>query len=585
MLDIPKKLRSFYSPFGPLAFSLRFLSRKRGLILGVVAASFISTYARLLIPIFIGDSVTAIEGNSLSNLIHFAYLIILVSVISAVLQFVVNYGSLYTSQAYSYNLRKTMINRVIHKNTIFFENQTSGDLLSRLTMDIEATRNFVMVTLAQLIPTIFMIGISVYLLYTINPVFSLTFLLTVPVLIYIGIVFQRKQRGHWRSIRNHYGRMNEELQENIVGQRVVRGYLAENSEIGKFTGTTDDYFQEYNTVARMRGFYNNLMPLIVSGAASVILAVGGYLDFLSGASVGPLVAALNIFSQMSFPISFLGRMIVFSENASAGISRMSIILDDKDMENTEKTSGRLSDGDLEFRDVNFRRDKRELLRDINLKFRKGEFTGITGRTGSGKTTLINLISRFYEPTSGEITIGGKPISEIPLSVIRSDVASVYQEISLLSGSIRENISFGGKYSEDEITMAGDMACLTELVSSLPGGYETVIGERGITLSGGQRQRVAIARALVRKPSILILDDATSSVDPETELKIFRNVRKGMPGIITIIVSHRESALHYSDRIVILKDGVASEVEDGEEISDLIELRLPEEEGEGYARDL
>lgn len=579
MSDILKKIRSFYSPFSPLAFAIRFLRNRKGIILGIIAVSFISTYARLLIPIYIGDSVTEIEGSNFNGLLHFAYLIMVVSAVSAGLQFFVNYGSLYTSQAYSYNLRKTMINRVLHKKTSFFENQTSGDLLSRLTMDIEATRNFVMVTLSQLIPTIFMIGISVYLLFTINPLFSLTFLLTVPILVYIGMIFQRKQRGHWRSIRNHYGRMNEEIQENIVGQRVVRGYLSEDREIDKFTGTTNDYFQEYNTVAGLRGFYNNLMPLIVSGSASVILAVGGYLDFLSGSTVGPLVAALNIFSQMSVPVSFLGRMIVFSENASAGISRMSIVLDGEEMEDTGRKEGKLPDGDLEFRKVNFTRNRREILKNVNLRFRKGEFTGITGKTGAGKTTLINLISRFYEPESGEITLGNIPISSLPLSVLRSNIASVYQEISLLSGSIKENICFGGEYTDEAVHEAAEMACLTELVTSLPERYESVIGERGITLSGGQRQRVAIARALIRKPSILILDDATSSVDPETELKIFQNIRKGLPDIIVIIVSHRESALHYSDRIVLLKDETAIEVDCSNQISDIIELRMPEYRGE------
>ncbi len=578
MISIRKRLKVLSGPFYPLTFSLSFLKNKKFIIGVIIALALVSTYARLLIPIYIGDSVTSIEGSNVSSLIHYGYLIIAVSALSGFLQFFVSYGAQYTSQYYSYNLRKKLMGNVIRKNSRFFEKQTSGDLLSRLTMDIEATRNFVMITLSQLIPTFFMIGISLYLLYTINPIFSVTFLVTVPVLVYIGMVFQRKQRGHWRTIRAHYGRMNEEIQENIVGQRVVRSYQAEDRESGKFTGTTDAYFEEYNTVARLRGFYNNLMPLVVSASASVILAAGGYLDFISGAAVGPLVAALNIFSQMSAPVSMLGRMIVFSENASAGIGRMSVILDEYENEDLQESGGAFPEGDLEFRNVDFERNGKKILTDVNLRFEKGEFVGITGKTGAGKTTLVNLISRFYEPSSGDITVGSEPIDRIPLPILRNNVSTVYQEISLLSGSVRENISFGGDYTIEEIREAAQMACISDFIDSLPDGYDSIVGERGITLSGGQRQRVAIARALIRKPYILILDDATSSVDADTELRLYKNIRRSIPGSITLVVSHRESALAFSDRIILISSGTTEEVNDRSQIAGIIGLRMPETGG-------
>ncbi|MCL4437753.1 MAG: ABC transporter ATP-binding protein [Thermoplasmataceae archaeon] len=578
MISIRKRLKVLSGPFYPLTFSLSFLKNKKFIIGVIIALALVSTYARLLIPIYIGDSVTSIEGSNVSSLIHYGYLIIAVSALSGFLQFFVSYGAQYTSQFYSYNLRKKLMGNVIRKNSRFFEKQTSGDLLSRLTMDIEATRNFVMITLSQLIPTFFMIGISLYLLYTINPIFSVTFLVTVPVLVYIGMVFQRKQRGHWRTIRAHYGRMNEEIQENIVGQRVVRSYQAEDRESGKFTGTTDAYFEEYNTVARLRGFYNNLMPLVVSASASVILAAGGYLDFISGAAVGPLVAALNIFSQMSAPVSMLGRMIVFSENASAGIGRMSVILDEYENEDLQESGGAFPEGDLEFRNVDFERNGKKILTDVNLRFEKGEFVGITGKTGAGKTTLVNLISRFYEPSSGDITVGSEPIDRIPLPILRNNVSTVYQEISLLSGSVRENISFGGDYTIEEIREAAQMACISDFIDSLPDGYDSIVGERGITLSGGQRQRVAIARALIRKPYILILDDATSSVDADTELRLYKNIRRSIPGSITLVVSHRESALAFSDRIILISSGTTEEVNDRSQIAGIIGLRMPETGG-------
>ncbi len=576
---IRKKLVRVSDVFQPLLFSRPYLHGKSKYLAVVLAAGFLSTFARLLIPIYIGDAVSSIELRNISGVIGFAFLIIYVSIISGVLNFVVGYGSQYLSQKYAYNLRNNVVNHLVRKKFHYFETKTSGDLLSRCTMDIQATRNFILATLSQLLPTLFMIGIALYLLITLNIYYAMIFLVTVPVLIYLGMVFQKKQRTHWRSIRNYYGSMSEKLQENIVGQRVVRGFSAQNQEEEKFTDTTNDYYGEYMDVAYLRGTYNNLMPLTVSAAASAILIFGGYTDVITGISVGGLVAAINIFSLITAPVSSLGRLIVFSENARAGIGRINEVIGPDDEEYIEKSGGKFPKGSLGFNSVNFSRAGRKILRNINLQINPGEFFGLTGSTGSGKTSMVNLITRYYDPDSGDITIGGVNIKNIPLSLLRTSVRVVPQEISLLSGTIRDNIAFGDREAPIEtIKKAASIAMISDFIEGLPDGYETLVGERGITLSGGQRQRVAIARAVVTVPEILILDDATSSVDPETELEIFKNIKREFPEIITVIVTHRESALKFSDKMGKIDHGTLEEVSDMNEVLNIVGSIFPETAG-------
>lgn len=555
---IRKKIGEALGVFAPLIFSLKYVRGKRWALAAVITASIIATITRLLVPIYIGDSVSSIQNLQYSSVEVDAVLILVVSVISGGVQFVVNYGSQFISQTYAYNLRKTVFANLVRKKFGFYEEQTSGDLLSRATMDIQASRNFVLSTSAQLIPTLFMIVFAFILLLTINVDFAGIFTVAVPALIVIGIVFQKKQRTHWRRIRTYYGQMNEHLQENIVGNRVVRGFSAEDDEYQKFSDTTESYYGEYMEVARLRGKYNNLMPLVVSAAATGILLYGGFISIIGSSVVGPLVSAINIFSMMSFPVSFLGRLIVYSENARAGISRIETILSSESNEELEKDGKSLPGGDLEFNGVYFTRGGRDILHDISFSIKKGEFVGLTGRTAAGKSSMINLVPRFYDPSRGSIRIGGVDVRTVSLESLRRVVALVPQEITLLSGSLVENIAFGNvKSNIDEIKWAARIARISDFIESLPDAYDTVVGERGLTLSGGQRQRVAIARALLTRPEILILDDATSSVDPETELEIFRNIRREAAGTTVIIVTHRESALKFSDRVLTVTDGELS----------------------------
>ncbi len=554
--------KGFLGVFYPVLFAAKYLAGKRSVMITVMAAGVFASVTRLLIPVYIGDAITAIESRSYAGVLHVSIFIMIVSSITGALQFVVSYGSQYISQRFEFSLRDSVFHHLIRKKFSFFEKETSGDLLSRTTMDIHAIRNFLNNMFSQMLPTIFLIIFALYFLLTINPYFALIFLVSVPMLIYAGIAFQRKQRSRWRRIRTYYGQMNERLQENIVGNRVVRGFSAEDLEIGRFSDTTESYYGEYIEVAKLRGFYNNLMPLIVSAAASAILIYGGYMDIISASDVGPLVAAVNIFSMISSPVSSFGRLIVFSENARAGIERVSLLTDSPDEEDVDILDRERPEGDLKIEDVTFYRDGRKILDSVSMVVPRGEFVAITGKTGAGKTTLTSLIPRFYDPDEGNIYIGMTEISRIPLANLRSTVSLVPQEINLLSGTVRDNIAFGNDdIGNENIRNAARIAEISDFIESLPEAYETQVGERGITLSGGQKQRIALARAIVSNPSLLILDDATSSVDPETELMIFRNIRKELRDMTVLLVTHRISALKFADRVWKLEDGKLLPVSD------------------------
>ncbi|MHB1708797.1 MAG: ABC transporter ATP-binding protein [Thermoplasmataceae archaeon] len=570
--------------FDPLIFSFKYISRKKWALYAVITAAVISTIARLYVPILIGDSVTSIENLDLRGLENFAILIVAVTVISAAFQFIVNYGSQFIGQTYSFNLRNNVFNHLVRKSFSFFEGQTTGDLLSRTTMDIEASRNFITSTLSQLIPTMFMIVFGLYFLLTINDVFAAVFILSVPLMVYIGMVFQRKQRLHWRSIRGYYGRMNEELQENIIGQRTIRGFSGEEWEISKFRNTTDSYYQEYVQVAKLRGLYNNLLPLVLGGAATIILIYGGYSSLISGASVGPLVAAINIFTLVSPSVSSIGRLIVFSENARAGIQRINDVISEEYVEKLDRGGGAPLSSDLEFENVSFSRGNRKILDSLSFSISGGEFVGITGKTATGKSTLVNLMLRFYDPDSGSIRIGGVDIKSLPLTVLRRIISIVPQEITLLSGTIRENIAYGSpRASVDDIRSAADIANISPFIETLHDGYDTLVGERGITLSGGQKQRIAVARAILGKPKVLILDDSTSSVDPETELEMFRMIKSRLGGMTVINVTHRHSAMKYADRVFRLDHGSITLLHGESGTQDAAGVsRIPGEEGDPVA---
>lgn len=537
---------------------VKYVSKYWPMVVLLASAATASVFLRIYVPLLIGDTVNSVvHGKGISLVFRYAELIILVSAASAGLQFVVSYGSMRLSHIFAYSLRKDLFASIIGKSFRFFDRNPTGDLMSRSTMDIESLRRVISLASSQLFTTSLLLVVAAISLYELNISFSIVFFAIVPPLIVVTTILQVKQRPFWKKIRKKYGDMNSSLQENITGTRVVRSFSAQDAEIERFSGITKDYLDNFEAVSRIRAVFNPLLSLFVSLATASLLVYGGYGSIFGGISIGSLIAAINIFALVLNPVRFYGRFVVVLENGMASMNRINEILENRDVVADEPEAADASDvkGDVEFRDVYFSHEGHGVLKSVSFHAVPGEVIGIVGRTGSGKSTIVNLIPRFYDPDNGEILLDGMDIKSYRLESVRSRIGFVSQDIVLFSGTIGENISFSSDRSDySEIEDAAQTARINDFVQSLPSGYDTLVGERGITLSGGQKQRVAIARALHSDPRVLILDDSTSSVDVHTEIELLRTLREAIRGRTVFILTHRISTLQLTDRILVLDGG-------------------------------
>lgn len=534
------------------------------LIAVVVASSLAYAYLRLLVPLYIGDSVNDLVSKNYAIILHFALLIFAVTVASSVFDFLIDYLSNKASQKFVYNLRKNEFHKLLSKNYEYFNSNSTGNILSKFTMDIETLRRLVNMSLSNLFSVTFLIIIAGIELTSLYYGFTIIFFIVIAPIIYFTVVMQRKQRTFWRSLRNKYGKMNSIINQNIIGNRVVRSFTAEQEEIGKFNDSTDSYFEDYRGIAGVRSLYNPLLTLLLSLAIGFVLIYGGIESIDSIISVGSVIAAVNIFTLVLRPVRFYGRYISFYENGMASLDRINSINSDG-----FETHGNLVPdikGNIKLENLSYSSVKTTILSGINMEIKRGDRVAIVGETGSGKTTLVNIISGLYKNYKGHAYLDGNELRDVDDKIIREKIGIVSQDAILFSGTIRYNITMGNNYPDSEVKRAAKLSMLDEFIESLPSGYETAVGERGITLSGGQKQRIAIARIIIRNPEIIIFDDSTSNLDADTETQFLSTIKEFIAGKTTIVISHKLSSVMLADRAFVLENGRLKE--EGE-ISDLI----------------
>jgi ATP-binding cassette subfamily B protein len=377
-------------------------------------------------------------------------------------------------------------------------------------------------------------------------------------------------------------------QENFSGARVIRAYVQERAEIAAFEGANQEYIRRSLGLVRLMGMLWPTLELMLGVAVVIVLWLGGRQVLLGRMNVGDFVAFNTYMAQLMWPVIALGWVINIFQRGTASMGRINQILTEEpeiaDDPALIVTTGEIQ-GEIEFRNLNFAYNGVPILIDINLRIPAGSSLAIVGPTGSGKTTLVNLIPRIYDAAPGTVLIDGKPIREFPIDTLRRKIGFVPQETFLFSDTIRENIAFGRHDAHlPEVQAAAEAANIGHDIESFPESYSTTVGERGITLSGGQKQRTAIARALLRSPRILILDDALSSVDTHTEDKILNHLREIMRGRTTIFISHRVSTVRNADHIAVLHHGQIVELGTHDELiahngyyTDLYNKQLLEEE--------
>ncbi|WP_337859970.1 ABC transporter ATP-binding protein [Ferroplasma sp.] len=534
------------------------------LIIAVILASLAYAYLRLLVPLYIGDAVDSIVSKNYIIILHFALLIFAVTAVASLFDFVIDYYANKASQKFVYNLRKNEFGKLLSKNYEYFNTNSTGNILSKFTMDIETLRRLVNMSLSNLFSVTFLIIIAGIDLTRLYYGFTIIFLIVITPVIFFTFTMQRKQRKYWRSLREKYGKMTNILNQNIVGNRVVRSFTAEEQEINKFNDSTDSYFDDYKGIAGVRSLYNPFLTLLLSLAIGFVLIYGGIESIDSLIPVGSVIAAVNIFTLVLGPVRFYGRYISFYENGMASLDRINLI-------NSEDLviAGALKppiEGNIHLENLGYKSNKTVILNNINMEINAGERVAIVGETGSGKTTLVNIISGLYKNYTGHAYLDGNELKEIDDKLIREKIGIVSQDSTLFSGTIKYNITMGKEYPANEIKAAAKLSMLDDFIESLPLKYETPVGERGITLSGGQKQRMAIARIIIRNPQIIIFDDSTSNLDADTETRFLKTIEEFIRDKTTIIISHKLSSVMLAEKAYVLEKGTIMEYGD---IKDLI----------------
>ena len=439
----------------------------------------------------------------------------------------------------------------------YHDRARTGQLMSRATSDVESVMRFTGMGATMMLQVIVLVTLTIVLMVRIDLALTLLAMATVPAIGGLAIVTGSTLRPLFRTLQEETAELNTVLQENLTGHRVVRAFARESEQTEKFDGHNRALQTASIRIMRMFAIRGPLMTAVAGLGTVAVLWVGGNRVIAGDLSLGVLVAFNAYLLTLVMPVRMLGFMVNMSARAIASGERIFEILDAQSpvQEKTNAISvGRLQ-GQVSFDNVTFLYDREPVLRDVSFNAQTGQVFGILGMTGSGKTSLINLIPRFYDVQRGAIRIDGHDLRDLQLESLRRQIGIVLQDTYLFSASIRENIAYGrAGASLDEIVEAAKAAKAHEFIIDTPKGYDTVIGERGVTLSGGQRQRIAITRALLMDPRILILDDATSSVDVQTEIEIQQALERLMEGRTTFIIAQRLSSVRQADQIIVLEQG-------------------------------
>ncbi|WP_273131080.1 ABC transporter ATP-binding protein [Bacillus weihaiensis] len=458
-----------------------------------------------------------------------------------------------------YNLRNKLYMKLQRLPFVYYDNAKTGDLMSRLTADVEGFRFFLSFGFSELVRFALLIigALSVMFFYSIPLA-----LVTLAVLPFLGVVvFQFDKRVHpaFRNIRKSFGKLNTNVQENISGIQTVKALSREGFEISKFNSSNANYKDHYLTTSSVWAKFFPLMEFIGNICVVALLGYGSILVINGELKPGELVAFFSLVWYLMVPIMNLGFVINLFSQAKASGERLLEILeaDEKIKDKEDVMSIETINGNVSFNSVSLRykEDDSLALSNVSFKVAKGKTIGLIGATGSGKTSVIQLLTRFYTPSSGNIVVDDHEISHYPLKILRSNIGVVLQESFLFSSTIKANISYGRpEASMEDIIDAAKKAQAHQFIMELPDGYDTMLGERGMGLSGGQKQRIAIARAICMNPRILILDDATSAVDMKTEFTIQQALKEVMKGRTTFIIAHRISSLKHADEILVFDHG-------------------------------
>lgn len=492
----------------------------------------------------------------------FAFALIFVAAITSLFSYIQRYLSAFVYQGAEYSIRNDLYNSLLEQSFSFYDQQRTGQLMSRATTDIGQLSRFYRMSFSMIISTLLTAVLVLYNVFSISTPLTVLYLVLVPLTMVSAYIYSKKIRPLWAKTRQQFGDITSVLQENLMGLRVVRGFAMESYEEQKLSDVCETYFDTKITMGKIRGFYGPMGTFLTSIGTVLIIYYGGIQIINNAMTVGSLMAFYLYVQRLGRPIRMISMMTSSIQQAATAADRIFEIIDaEVDVSDKEDAIElREIEGRLVFENVGFSYDGENLvLKDIDLVAEPGKTIAILGATGSGKSTIINLIPRFYDVTQGRITIDGIDLRDVAIKSLRSHIGIVRQDPFIFSTTLRENIAFGMENAKlEDIKAAAARANIADFIESLPDGYDTTVGERGVTVSGGQKQRLVIARALLKNPKILILDDSTSSVDTETEFEIQKALKELFEDRTTFIITQRLSSVKDADYIIVLEDGLIVE---------------------------
>ncbi len=504
----------------------------------------------------------AIRGGRYELVPRLALATLAVALLRGIFSFAQYYLNEKFGQSTIFDLRNALYKKLQSLSWGFYDQAQTGQLMSRVTSDVEGIRVFLSRGIVSYCDFVFMVVDALFILFYTNWKLTLVTLAFIPFLGHAVMTFDRKVRPAYSATHEEVAKLTASLQENITGIRVVKAFAQEPEEIENFACRNDSVRQRRLYSSKIWAESFPYMGLLGNVSGVLVLWYGGYLVSKGELTVGDLIAFNSYVWTLIWPVRDLGWLTNLLEQALAAGERVYEILDRQPRIRTMPGNVVLEsiEGSVEFSEVDFAYPGRpKVLSNINIRAPKGTVVGILGATGSGKSSLINLIGRFYDPVHGEVLIDGHDVRTLDLESVRRAVGYVPQETFLFSASIKENIAYARPdASLEEVQEAAKLACAHDFITELPQGYDTVVGERGVGLSGGQKQRVAIARAFLKDPKILILDDATASVDMETERIIQESLQELMAGRTTFIIAHRISSVMRAHEIIVLDEGEIKE---------------------------
>lgn len=560
----------------------QFLQGSKGYFAIAVAASLISTILNALTPQIFRFSIDEVLGGNGGNKLPgggglgnslwvLALMIVVVAVASGIFTYISRTNTAKAGENFAKNLRDTLFVHVQKLPMKWHDKHQTGDIIQRCTSDVEVIRGFVVTQLLEVFRTTFLVITSFVMMFSMNVKLSCIVLLFVPVVIVYSAVFYRLIAKRFTTADEAEGELSTVVQENATGVRVVRAFGREQFEMERFDEKNDAFAKLWIRLGSLSGLYWGIGDLI-TGLQVVAVIVFGAMEAVNGViSVGEFIAFAAYNSTLVWPIRGLGRILSDMSKAGVSFDRVDYIIRSREEAYGEETSsGEVQEAyDISFSHVSFGyEDGKQVLKDVSFTVPQGRTFGILGGTGSGKSTALQLLTRLYElgEDQGSIWLGGRNIKEIPLEELRSQIGVVLQEPFLYSRTIRENIAVSvPDASMEEIRHAAKIACIDDAIMSFPDGYETLVGERGVTLSGGQKQRIAIARMLLRKMPVMIFDDSLSAVDSQTDYEIRCALKEQMKEATVILVSHRVTSLMGADEIMVLNQGQIEECGTHEEL--------------------